>query len=354
MTPWTSQAVLANVTLSESVDARPAAFAPSCDARVEAINAADPYHASFLTRFTDPFGERVRPTILLVESSVAHGYRRVEAMASIRDILSICVVARARARRIQNKGTPGVFYSRSFDFYPWMVSRDSESIVASSPALAGLRDVHCFEGQTAPEVALGKVSPGDLDRPLFDALVQRWQDAYVAQEMSWGDTKLMRSLNMAFHASQPPADQGETVFDDGRILALWVSALEILVHPGKGRKVGRDRVLELLGSGTWFDENCARKAQQLCRLIYGLRNYFLHGDPIDAAAAQPLMSTDSLLGVAAPVYRMALASFLRLRPEESRSSLDDPENLGKEIAARLEFGDYQGDFETVILQCRVG
>ena len=143
------------------------------------------------------------------------------------------------------------------------------------------------------------------------------------------------------------------MFDNGRILALWVSALEILVHPGKGRKVGRDQVLQLLGSGFWFGENCAGKAQQLCRRIYGLRNDFLHGNPIDVAAAQPLMSPDSLLGVAAPLYRMALTSFLGLRPEEPRSSLDDPENLGREIAAGLDFRDYQGDFETVILQCRV-
>ena len=133
-------------------------------------------------------------------------------------------------RYIQNKGGNRVFYSRSFDFYPWMVSRDNESLVASTPARAGLHDVGCFAGQTASEVHLAEVSPGDLDRPLFDALLKRWQHVYGGQEASSEDTKLMRSLNMAFHASQPPADQGAMVFDYGRILALWVSALEILVH----------------------------------------------------------------------------------------------------------------------------
>ena len=68
----------------------------------------------------DPLRARsstVRIPNLIVESSAVVGYGRVEAMASIRDILSICVVARARARHIQNKGGNRVFYSRSFDFY---------------------------------------------------------------------------------------------------------------------------------------------------------------------------------------------------------------------------------------------
>ena len=352
MTSWISQALLANVTLSVAIEACPAAFAPPGDARVESLNAAHPSHAAFMARFTDPFGQRVRPTILIVESSAVAGYRSVEAIASIRDILSICVVARARARHIQHKGSNRVFYSRNFDFYPWMVSRDHESLVASTPARAGFHDVNCFAGQTASEVTLAEVSPGDIDRPLFDGLLKHWRHAYGVQEASWDDTKLMRSLNMAFHASQPPADQGATVFDYGRILALWVSALEILVHPGEGGRAGKHRVLEHLGRNTWFAENCGDKAQKVCRAIYRYRNHFLHGNPIDVDAVQSLMSRDSLFGVAAPLYRMALASFLRLKREEPRSPLDDPENLAKEVAAGIAFRDFQSDFETVILHCR--
>ena len=116
MTSWISQAVLANVTLSAAIEACPAAFAPTDDARVDSVSAAHPVHAAFLARFTDAFGRRVHPSVLIVESSAVVGYGRVEAMASIRDILSICVVARARARHIQNKGGNRVFYSRSFDF----------------------------------------------------------------------------------------------------------------------------------------------------------------------------------------------------------------------------------------------
>ena len=178
MTSWTPQAVLANVTLHAAIEASPAAFVPPNDARVESVNAAHPVHADFLARFTDPFGERVRPTVLMVESPEVVDYGRAEAMASIRDILSVCVVPRARARHILHKGGSHVSYSRSFDFYPWMVSRDNKHVVAGTPVLTDLRNVSCFAGQIASEVNLVEVSPTHLDRPLFGALLKRWRPIF--------------------------------------------------------------------------------------------------------------------------------------------------------------------------------
>lgn len=84
------------------------------------------------------------------------------------------------------------------------------------------------------------------------------------------------------------------------------------------------------------------------------RNDFLHGNRIDVDTVEPLMSRDSLFGAAAPLFRMALAAFLGLERERPRSPLDDVENLAKEIAAEAAFLEYQKDFETAMLQCRVG
>ena len=117
-------------------------------------------------------------------------------------------------------------YSKSFEFYTWMVSRNNQLLVAGTPGLLALHDITCFGGQTAPEVEAIQTSLQDVDEPLFDALVERWRDAYGGQDRSWEDSKLMRTLNMAFHATQPPADKGASVFDYGRMLAPWVSAPE--------------------------------------------------------------------------------------------------------------------------------
>ena len=127
MTSWTPQAVLANISLRTAIEAAPAAFVPPSDARVEAVGAIHPIHADFLGRFTDAFGERVHPTVLILESDAVASYSRAAAMASIRDILSISIVPRARARHVLHKGGSRVFYSKSFDFYPWMVSRSNRA-----------------------------------------------------------------------------------------------------------------------------------------------------------------------------------------------------------------------------------
>ena len=64
------------------------------------------------------------------------------------------------------------------------------------------------------------------------------------------------------------------------------------------------------------------------------------------------MYRNSLFGAAAPIFRMALAAFLGLERKAYQSPLDDPENLGKEIAAGMAYRDYQKDFEAAILRCQ--
>ena len=349
MTPWISQAVLANVKLTDAIEANCVAFAPTDDPRVQAINATHPIHATFLERFTDAFGQLIRPTVLLVRSSASAGYRSVEAMASIRDILSVSVVPRARAHHIQQKVSNRIFFSRTFDFYPWMVGQDHEHLVAFTPTMGGLHDIDDFIGQATPEVHCAHMSCNDLDKPLFDALVERWYDFYGDRKLSWDNTKLMRSLNMAYHASQPPADQGTTIFDYGRMMALWVSAFEILVHPGEGGKANKEEVLKLFLGKDIFNKKC----EEIVREIYKCRNKFLHGNPIDIELSQPLMTRGSLFGVAAPLYRMALISFLDLKCKEPKSPLEDTESIAQEIIEKMAFNDYQKDFEMTILQCCV-
>ena len=351
MTPWISQAVLANVQLTDTIEADRAAFAPTDDPRVQTINAAYPIYATFLERFTDAFAQPIRPTVLLVRSSAPDGYRSVNAMASIRDILSASIIPRARARHIQHKVSNGIFFSRTFDFYPWMVDRDHEHLVTFTPAMGGLQEIHDFIGQAAPEVHRAHMSCDDLDRPLFDALVGRWHDFYDDRKPSWDSAKLMRSLNMAYHASQPPADQSTTIFDYGRILALWVSAFEILVHPGEDGIATKKEVLKLLGKDVWINKECKKTGARIYEKIYKCRNKFLHGNPIDVELSQSLMTRDSLFGASAPLYRMALMAFLDLKCKEPRASLENPDDLVREIVEIMDFSDYQEDFETVISQC---
>jgi hypothetical protein len=63
---------------------------------------------------------------------------------------------------------------------------------------------------------------------------------------------------MANIACQLPSIVDTTLFDYGRTLALWVSAFEILVHPGNG-KANQVAVNKVLDKIPYVDRAMARK-----------------------------------------------------------------------------------------------
>ena len=153
---------------------------------------------------------------------------------------------------------------------------------------------------------------------------------YSAEKKDWSDISLFRSLNMAHHASQLPAGTDTTRLDIGRMVALWVSAFEILAHPAIG-KSGTKSVFELLNSVQWEKKACRAKRYHaevrngvtiknstffswLYGELYRARDQFLHGNPITRKTEiVPGLPRVSLLQYAAPLYRMALTAFLGLR-----------------------------------------
>ena len=338
---WSSIALLANVELIDPIETKYAAFAPTGDPRVHNFNEAHPNHAIFLSRFTDAFGKPVCPTVLLVSSSAPNNYQSYNAIASFRDILSVSVIPRARARYIQSINNSRIYYSNAFDFYPWMLNKDNDQLVSFTPAMGGLQEIINFNGQASPETHYTPLANSQVDKHLFDGLINHWYAAYNDEKTSWPNTKLMRSLNMSYHATQSPGDQVVTVYDYGRVMALWVSALEILVHPGKVVKSKKlfELVCKLFDTDIWEDNRCKEISRTLYEKIYKCRNDFLHGNRIDIKQYQTLMTFDSLYGVAACLYRMALISFLDLN------------NLYREIPDNFTYEQSLMEFEKAILQC---
>jgi len=85
-----------------------------------------------------------------------------------------------------------------------------------------------FHGQSSPELPERQIP--EIDEPLFEILVKRWERHYLGFRRSRQDRALFRSLNMAVQASELPGGIDVTIYDLGRILALWVSACETLAH----------------------------------------------------------------------------------------------------------------------------
>src|SRR4029077_4777852 len=107
-------------------------------------------------------------------------------------------------------------------------------------------------------------------------------------------------------------------------LALWVSAYEILAHPGGKGEGTFATVSAKLESVKWLNAKLSaavhsipgRNSQKrqlatwVCKKVYDLRNDFLHGNDVEAAAL--MISGKVAIDFAACLYRLALTGFLDL------------------------------------------
>ncbi|MCH8852552.1 MAG: hypothetical protein IID41_07830 [Planctomycetes bacterium] len=366
-------AVMPNVELHEAIEGGRAAFVPMSDPRVQEIDEAHPRHRRFLRSFTNAFGVERLPTVLLVKPDASHRYRTADAVASFRDVLSMSIVPRSGARTIQYGGSRGVNFSKAFDFYPWVIDKNYKYLIAVTPAMVALHDVKKFGGQVAPEISDMKMLATDLDQPLFDELVKRWRRSYGSRKPAWEDVALMRSLNMAHQASQLPAPVDATLLDYGRLVALWVSAFEILVHPGPNGvgRANKRKVFKLLEETPWeMKENRTRNLKcweikkrkrtfvrrplpsWLYHQLNNARNDFLHGNPIKKRALLLPGTKLSLVDFAGPLYRMALTSFLDLRWKGKLPPVDDAKAFARACGERLNFDVYQRAIEIAIAMSR--
>ena len=144
------------------------------------------------------------------------------------------------------------------------------------------------------------------------------------------------------------------------LLAHWVSAYEIMVHPevGISNKVKVAGELEKVqwlnaalvapnypGSGNSPQQK--QLATWLCHRIYGLRDDFLHGN--DVAGPALLQNNKPMIDFAACLYRLVLTGFFNLYFHEQAPAGASDEAIGKIVGARMRFRAYQRLYEEALL-----
>jgi hypothetical protein len=333
---WAAAAVLPNVSLNNAITGDGIALTPPDDPRILSSQAG---FLQFIARFTDAFLEPLRPTIIIVRADLLSQIADIEPIASFRDVLASCVVPYSRALNTIYRQWPRICYSDYFWIYPWMVGVRAENLVANTPALHGVEETEKFHGQSSPGLAIAELN--DLDKPLYDALISRWSKHHVGKKDEWNNVALFRSLNMAQQAAMLPAGRETTIYDLGRLLGLWVSAFEILAHPGgKGRSDIRT-VQALFERGLYTRSKLNRQSCDIYGKLYKLRNDFIHGNPIEEGELNPGGGRPSIFWIAPCLYRLALTAFLNM-PKPDLSECKD-------------FADYkvqgtQGEIEDAILK----
>ena len=347
------------------------ALVPRDDKRVAAQEKRHENLTKFLEKFTDAFGNKLEPALIIVRQDTPQPFMTTEALAGFRDLVAMSVVPLNRAREMLCPGRGRIGYSDAFRLYPWTLDRNYKDLIAGTPALLGLHSLNRFNGQSTPDLSPCHLSKSSLDEPLLEVLVRRWQRRFSVRKAKWSDIALFRSLNMANQAALIPAGTENTLYDAGRSIALWVSACEILAHPGQG-KSGIVQVYELLDQVHWLYSKSRHRlykpntrhqkgkkgqptqrrtiAAWLYSEIYRARNDFIHGNPVSNQQLYVRKSNRTLFQYAAPVYRMVLTGFLDLWWNEPFPSTEDGgTKLGEYVAQMTNFKNYQKTVEDSLL-----
>ena len=360
---WTPVFVLPNVSLLAAIESDIVALAPAHDPRVTALKRAQPMLRKFLGRFSDNFGEKFEPTVLVVRADTPPSFLEITTLASFRDLIAISAIAYNRALELLYPRGHRVRFGEAFAIYPWMLDKYYQDVIGSTPAILGIHEVARFKGQSSPTVFRNKLDPGDIDQPLLTALLQRWRHRYGASDPDWAEIALFRSLNMAYHASLLPAATDATFYDVGRLVSLWVSAFEILVHPGGNGQANRDKVFELIEKTQWvlpataelcYDTGGKTKVKRtlaswLYQALHDCRNNFLHGNPVERTDLILPIPGQTVFDYAAPLYRLALTAFLPLTYNQAKPSFSDAKAFGAYVANHMEFMNPQRRTEEAIL-----
>lgn len=360
---WRPVRILPNVELESAIEGRTIAIAPIEDARIRSLRQRHPAFDQLLSRFSDAFGQALAPATIVVDAAVPAIGLTVDAVSGFRDIVSASLLPAAHAANLVYGARGRPSFSDHFAIYPWMLDKNFKDMVVFTPAAHGVHMIEEFNGQGTPTIFHQKISSSEVDNVLCDALVARWHKLFVDGDDSWENRALFRSLNMANSAMLVPSGSETTQYDVGRSVALWGAAFEILVHEGPNGSSGIRQVIALLEKLPWKSAKAAAKehlsgrkqdaqlysiAAWLYFRLTDARNDFLHGNPI----GQGVFETPTghhLWGYAAPLYRLALTSFLGLRFAREIPPVTEVEAFTAFISDRMEFEEIQGLCERALL-----
>jgi len=353
-----------NVTLDDPVETSHAALVTLQDERLRAIAEQHTTFDVFLRSFRNEFGVQISPTVALLREGAPESVRTVEAFGGLRDAVCVSAIVAGHALNLKMKLPRGVRYSDAFDVYPWFPSQQNDGhIVAVTRALVAMDSAESLQPQSSPALAERSLAPGDLDDVLLRALLAHWEDSFATGNDTIENRRLFRALEMARAASRLPGGTDATFFDEGRAVALWVSAFEILVHDGKWS--GLKEVLTRLDQVQWLRAKLKLQDQQVkigkketfqtnvAGEVYGhlnrVRNDFLHGNPVTPETLKLAKRQQSVLLFAAPLFRLALTASLNLRFSETLPDTTDARGWGERIGRRTTFHAFQRLAEDAIL-----
>jgi hypothetical protein len=267
--------------------------------------------------------ERYVPGCFAFRSDIPRARRNAEAIRAFRNVCALACTTSADAVGLASRYGPRwtVHWSDQF-LFGYFTAGKSGWVHTLDGAMRGMDDKIPW---SQPSPQFGNPHHWSLlpDTSLLARLLDCWRRYYLRRRQRRILRRLFRSLEIAFHASMFPADGLTSINDYGTRLAQWVSAFEVLCHPGGGLSVGKRDVQGVLRvvpfnvralkmnryrishKGKTFP---ASLPESLYDSLYLARNQFLHGMPVSFCTLRYHRSKQyALLSQIAPVlYNAAL------------------------------------------------
>lgn len=353
MEDWVFISVFHNLSISDKIESKHVVITPHDDPLTQAIRDRSPAFSQFVDNFKDQFGRHFSPSLFFLHKSVKPD---LEAIIAFRNLLAISSIVQSWERFVCH-GTQLDYYkfSNYFELYPYSLSKDEKDLIANTPSILGLDEPAEFQGQCSPEIATSHSTTRFYDSTLFDALSKQWVEYFIKRKRKeWKSRSLFRSLEMAFRAAALPFRNQGTIHDYGANIALWISAFEILTHPGDDY-VNFTKILRFLGDINFNTKKLNHKryngpknerlnlVQKTYFEMHIARNKFLHGNPVNTSDLFPgrKIECNSLIVLAPVLFKCALYHFLGLLEFNSRNQTE----IVQDILRRR-------DIETAILKFR--
>ena len=362
MPEWIPMFAMPNIIPQTPIEIGGIAFVADFDDRIKALRKKYPNYHDYLNRFTNEFGRKLSTGTIMVREDAPLLYRRVDALGGFRDAISIASITKTWAHILRYGGhMDGPRYSNTFSFYPWLLDKNYDKVAVQSIAVTGLDTLTHFQGHSSPAISFCRLMPNMIDQALLGELLKRWEKRYSTEKPHWKDRALFRSLNMANAAANLPGHADITQYDLGRLVALWVSAFEILAHPPFGNQNGYKQVYALLNAVQWHNSRNKERRfspyphkkrtprSSLPCWMYGqlnqFRTDFIHGNKVNETPLVTRRSDRAIQSYASVLYRMALASFVDLRWKEK---LKRKANKSDYEQRQFDFESHQRDAETAL------
>jgi len=301
---WQIYGVLHNLDIKKPFDGGWIGIVGSADDRVQMIAAGNAAARKLVSSFTDQFGRAKTVSALIYDDAAPAHLRTREIVRGFHRIYAISSLTHGTTQILRERdGGFAIRYASLFDLYPVFPSPDGIGLVTDSPATKGYDEHVGFHGQTSPHFFNHPLLQPDPDWLLRDRLLDVWTRYGASHGKDVRLGRVFRSLDMAYEAASIALEGSP--YEYGTRVALWVSAIEILAHPGtRNRRVDLSVVVDLVEtvrprwqdavlSGRWYahrHRGTSRRvsfASRLYKELYQARNDFLHGNPVKATALFP-------------------------------------------------------------------